>query len=141
MRVVPDISADADNNTGMLVGLTQRDIDGVARFHETRFGGTSLSSPLIAGIQAVAQQAKGRPIGFANPQLYARYGTSAYRDIVDTRISLARNDYSNRQDPNSLVIKHLHSTGINGVLAATPGYDNITGLGSPSNAYLSSYHR
>jgi subtilase family serine protease len=139
MRVVPDISALADSSTGMKVGFTQLDVDGVARFHETRLGGTSLSSPLIAGIQALAQQAQGAPIGFANPQLYARYGTAAYRDIVDTQYSLARNDYTNPQDPNSPIVKRLYSTGINGALTATTGYDNVTGLGVPGVKYAESY--
>ncbi len=139
MRVVPDVSAVGDSSTGMLVGYTQLDVDGIARFHQTRLGGTSLSCPLVAGIQALAQQKLGSPIGFANPQLYARAGGSAFRDIVDIPASVARNDYSNPQDPSSSLLKRLYSTGVNGALAATPGYDNITGLGVPSSSYAGTY--
>src|SRR5581483_5734873 len=52
-RVIPDVSAVGDPNTGMLVGQTQRFSDGTY-YGEYRIGGTSLSSPLMAGIMAVA---------------------------------------------------------------------------------------
>jgi subtilase family serine protease len=142
MRVVPDISAVADSSTGMKVGFSQLDVDGVARFHETRLGGTSLSSPLIAGIQALAQQAQGSPIGFANGRLYAKYGTGVYRDIVDTAVSVARNDFTNPQDPNSAIVKRLYTAGSGtGALVAKPGYDNVTGIGVPGTSYVTSYRR
>jgi subtilase family serine protease len=140
MRVVPDISADADSSTGMKVGFTQLDVDGVARFHETRLGGTSLSCPLIVGIQALAQQAQGVPIGFANSQLYIRYGSPALRDIVDSQVSVARNDFSNPQDPNSAIIARLYTAGSGTTpLVGRPGYDNATGLGAPGDEYVRSY--
>src|SRR5581483_9461303 len=77
-RGVPDIGLDGDPTTGMLVGETQnfptRSRYGRAGVHygEYRIGGTSLSSPLFAGIQAVAQSTDGSGgrIGFANPQIY-----------------------------------------------------------------------
>jgi subtilase family serine protease len=52
-RAVPDVSLDGDPTTGMLVGETQAFPDGV-RYGEYRIGGTSLSSPLFAGVQALA---------------------------------------------------------------------------------------
>ncbi|GAB3883997.1 S53 family peptidase [Kibdelosporangium lantanae] len=140
MRVVPDISADADSSTGMKVGFTQLDVDGVARFHETRLGGTSLSCPLIVGIQALAQQAQGVPIGFANAQLYVRYGSPALRDIVDSQVSVARNDFSNPQDPSSSINARLYTAGSGTTpLKGVPGYDNATGLGVPGDEYVRSY--
>src|SRR5438067_869580 len=59
-RAVPDIAALGDPNTGYLVGETQTFPSGV-RYDEYRIGGTSLSSPLMAGIMALADQATGRP--------------------------------------------------------------------------------
>ena len=56
MRVVPDISAVGDPTTGMLVGQTQTFPDGSVRYSEYRIGGTSLSSPLAAGMLALAVQ-------------------------------------------------------------------------------------
>ena len=49
-RVVPDMSIVGDPNTGMLVGQTQKfpGKEGV-HYDEYRIGGTSLSSPLLAG--------------------------------------------------------------------------------------------
>lgn len=141
MRTVPDISADGDSSTGMLVGYTGLDKDGVARYHETKLGGTSLSSPLIVGIQALAQQAQGSPIGFANPQIYARYGSPAYLDISDTPVSVARNDLTNPNDPDSAPLKRLYTAGFSGPLAAFGGYDRLTGVGTPSAGYVSTYRR
>ena len=62
---------DADPTTGMLVGETQNfslpSTFGPAGVHygEYRIGGTSLASPLMAGVQAVAQQGATR--GSASP--------------------------------------------------------------------------
>jgi hypothetical protein len=50
-RVVPDISMDADPSTGLLIGETQEFSNG-AYYDEFRLGGTSLSSPLFAGVVA-----------------------------------------------------------------------------------------
>ena len=54
----------------MLVGETQAFPDGI-HYGEYRIGGTSLSSPLFAGVQALAAQAAGGRLGFANPTIYA----------------------------------------------------------------------
>ncbi|MCE0445332.1 S8 family serine peptidase [Streptomyces tricolor] len=51
-RVVPDIAAIADPNTGFLVGQTQTFPDGSQRYSEYRIGGTSLAAPVIAAVQA-----------------------------------------------------------------------------------------
>src|SRR5205085_10964633 len=80
-RAVPDIAAVGDPNTGYIVGETQTFPDGSVKYSEYRLGGTSLSSPLMAGIMALADQAKGSPHGFANPLLYARLaGSGAVHD-------------------------------------------------------------
>ncbi len=50
----------ADPNTGFLVGQSQSFPDGSIKYSEYRIGGTSLSSPLFAGVTAIADQ--GRPI-------------------------------------------------------------------------------
>ncbi|MFB9834899.1 S53 family peptidase [Actinoallomurus acaciae] len=146
MRVVPDVATDADNNTGMLVGETQLWKDGSPHYAETRWGGTSLSAPLFAGLQAIAQQAQGgAKIGFADPVLYARYGTSAYEDVTDTPkgtgtlLGVVRNDYTDPADTGSPVITRLFTFGEDGPLHATTGFDNATGLGAPSTKYVQSY--
>ncbi|MFC1409597.1 protease pro-enzyme activation domain-containing protein [Streptacidiphilus sp. N1-12] len=147
-RVVPDIAADADPTTGFLVGQTQTFPDGTVKYSEYRIGGTSLASPLIAGIQALAQQANGFPLGFANPAIYARYGSSAYHDVTDhpygknTTLADVRVDFVNGVDASNGLVTSLRTLGKDSSLAATRGYDNVTGVGSPAAGYLRSYqHR
>ncbi|MDQ2897086.1 MAG: S53 family peptidase, partial [Actinomycetota bacterium] len=82
LRVIPDISMDADAQTGMLVGLTQTFTGGVM-YSQYKLGGTSLASPLLAGVIADADQAAGKSLGFLNPTLYKAYATpGAFNDIV-----------------------------------------------------------
>jgi hypothetical protein len=75
----------------MLVGETQSfalasryGAPGV-HYGEYRIGGTSLASPLLAGIQAVAQQGAGARLGFANPLIYALESKSTARARSTTR--------------------------------------------------------
>ncbi len=70
MRVEPDISLDADPATGFLIGLTEAFPDGSAKYGTTRYGGTSLASPILAGIVADIDQAGGVAAGFLNPTVY-----------------------------------------------------------------------
>lgn len=148
MRTVPDISAVADPNTGFLVGQTQTQADGTAAYSEYRVGGTSLSSPVIAGVQALAQQAQGGvPIGFANPAIYQRYGTADLHDVTDhplgagQGIAVVRNDFVNLQNDADGISTTLRTMGKDTSLSATVGYDDVTGVGSPGKNYVSSYKR
>lgn len=71
-RGVPDVSLDADPNSGYKVvvsGTTQT------------IGGTSASTPAWQGIWARAQGAHGGALGFAGPVLYGE-PASAYNDIT-----------------------------------------------------------
>ena len=101
-RGVPDVSGDADPETGYAVR-----IDGT----DTVIGGTSAVAPLWAGLIARINAAKGAPVGFINPILYAAAasGASPCNDITQ---------------------------GNNGDFAATPGWDACTGLGSPNGAAI-----
>ena len=124
MRVEPDISAVADPNTGFLVGQTQTFPDGTAKYSEYRIGGTSLASPVIAGVQALAEQARGGvPIGFANPRIYDRYGTAAYHDVTDhplgqgQGIADVRVDFANAIDASAGTITSLRTLGEDSVAA------------------------
>jgi kumamolisin len=71
MRGVPDVSGDADPQTGYTVR-----IDGT----DTVIGGTSAVAPLWAALIARINAINGKPAGFLNPQLYAT--PSALRDIT-----------------------------------------------------------
>lgn len=147
-RVVPDIAAIADPNTGFLVGQTQSFPDGSQRYSEYRIGGTSLAAPVIAAVQSLAQQARGgRPLGFANPAIYARYGTKAYHDVTDTPLgagtglAVARVDYANTYDASEGMTTSVRTLGRDSSLTAVHGYDDVTGVGSPARGYVESYVR
>ncbi|WP_231748621.1 S53 family peptidase [Mycobacterium sp. M26] len=101
-RLTPDIAAVADPFTGVKIVFNQQVIVG---------GGTSLSAPIWAGLTALMNQflisRNGRLIGDLNPLLYhIAEGAPfpAFRDIT---------------------------LGGNAVAIAGPGYDLVTGLGTP----------
>jgi subtilase family serine protease len=141
-RMVPDIGLDADPTTGMLVGETQtfpaRGKD-VTMYDEYRLGGTSLASPLMAGVQALATQANDGRLGFANYDIYALYngGSSALRDITDAHGdgALARVDFVNGVDATNGYSYSVRTLDDDSSLQAGPGWDNVTGVGSPDAGY------
>lgn len=108
-RGVPDVAAIGDPNTGVKVYANGQWL--------TQLGGTSIGTPIWAGILALANQKAGRPLGYINPLLYA-IGTSnrASDDFRDITIG-----------NNSM---HLKGVNIQGY-SASSGWDPITGFGSP----------
>ncbi|MFK8908848.1 protease pro-enzyme activation domain-containing protein [Streptomyces sp. YS-3] len=144
MRTVPDIAAVADPNTGFLVGQTQTFPDKSVKYDEYRIGGTSLAAPVIAGVQALAQQARHFPIGFANPSIYARYGSPLYHDVTDhplgaRGLAVARVDFVNSVDASGGLATSVRTLGADSSLHAVRGYDDVTGVGTPSRGYVASY--
>jgi subtilase family serine protease len=115
-RGVPDVAADADPGTGMAIAISE----GGQRYVLQGAGGTSAAAPLWAGVIALADQYAGRPLGFVNPAVY-RIGASpayhhAFHDITTG---------SNTVNDAALGIT------ITGYSAA-PGWDPVTGWGSPN---------
>ncbi len=73
-RGVPDVSGDADPQTGYQVL-----VDGQSLV----FGGTSAVAPLWSGLIALMNQKLGKPLGFLQPVLYGLSSSSkAFRDIT-----------------------------------------------------------
>ncbi|BBC37023.1 Tat pathway signal sequence domain protein [Streptomyces graminofaciens] len=145
-RTVPDIAAIADPNTGFLIGQTQTLPSGGQAYDEYRIGGTSLAAPVVAGVQALAQEARGgHPLGFANPAIYARYGTHVFHDVTDdptgAGLAVARVDYVNGYDAADGVTTSVRTLGRDSSLRAVRGYDDVTGVGSPGKGYVESYRR
>jgi subtilase family serine protease len=149
MRVTPDVAALADPSTGILVGQTTLQPNGTTyAFSLSRIGGTSVASPVFAGIEADAQQAAGHALGFANPAIYQRYRTSAFHDVTDhpfgpqVQLYEVRNNYTDPDTKTGPLLTYLRALGINGegaaALHAVPGYDDATGVGSP-NYYIQSF--
>ncbi len=132
-RVVPDISAVGDPNTGFLVGQTQTFPDGVY-YDQYRLGGTSLSSPLLAGIMAVSDSLTHFHHGFVNPLAYqAASHTPAISDVKHVDAAVQRVDYANSVDAtNGLITSARTFDWPNLAIHTTGGYDNVTGLGSPN---------
>jgi subtilase family serine protease len=141
-RAVPDVSLDADPNTGFVEGITEdwsNPALGVSppddyHYGEYRIGGTSLSCPLFAGMMALSDQLARHPHGFANPALYAALGRGAFRDVKSPAAPVAevRNDYGNGTSGSTTTT--LRSFNQLNTLTARPGYDDVTGLGSPNGA-------
>ena len=136
-RAVPDVSANADPNTGYLIGETQTFPDGTVKYSEYRLGGTSLACPLVAGIMALADQSIGKPHGFANPVFYSHPG--AFTDVVSpaSTVAVVRTNYVNSIDASGGLSYVLRTANQTLSLQTTPGYDDVTGLGSPTAAILS----
>jgi subtilase family serine protease len=159
MRTTPDISMVGDPNTGFLVGQTQFFPDGgcpgggTVCYGEFRLGGTSLSSPLLAGVMALVDQQRANdgmaPLGFANPAIYAAYGQNngALHDVEGTTIGgyhwVIRNDFFNTLNANDTdpliapngIITSRRTLGYSGQFIQTgPGYDDMTGVGTPNGS-------
>jgi subtilase family serine protease len=134
MRAVPDIAMPGDPNTGFEVGETQVFPDGTY-WDQYRIGGTSLSSPLLAGVVAVANQLNHRPLGFINPLYYGLLGSSALHDVVAPKrpVAQVRTEYVNGVDDSQGLLFRLQTVDVqSSTLHDTPGYDDETGVGTPN---------
>ncbi len=114
VRNLPDVAAEAntDNyvcNLGVCDGF---------------WGGTSFAAPRWAGFLALANQqqvAAGQPtLGFINPAIYAMGQSSSYGSVLHD-ITTGNNDVT---------------AGVLGGFNAVPGYDLVTGWGSPNGQKL-----
>ena len=154
-RAVPDIGLVGDPTTGMLVGETQSfalaSVFGPAgiQYGEFRLGGTSLSSPLLAGIQAVAQGSE--RIGFANPRIYHMAKQAArssagkkghadpgpFYDVTPQGdAGNVRSDYVNTINADDGHIYSVRTFDDDSSLATGPGWDPVTGVGAPTARYI-----
>ena len=107
-RTNPDVAADADPNTGVAI-YDPYDFGTATPWAE--IGGTSLATPLWAGMAAVADQ--GRVAGGGTPLGSTAMLTDLYQ--------------LDQLDPGDF---HDVTQGYNGYNAG-PGYDLVTGLGTP----------
>jgi subtilase family serine protease len=117
-RGVPDVAADASPATGMALVLAT----GGANYTIRNSGGTSASAPLWAGLIALADQYAGRHLGFVNAGIY-RIGRSAEYHKAFHDVTTGDNTVS--FPPETI-------TGYR----ASPGWDPVTGWGSPDAAVL-----
>jgi len=105
-RLVPDVSAIADPNTGVYIV-----VNGAVQ----QVGGTSLSSPVWAAFCALINQARANvnlaPVGLLGPKLYPLTVSSNFRDITSGSNSIG--------------------AASNGNYVTGAGYDMVTGIGVP----------
>ncbi len=141
-RAVPDISMDADPTTGMLVGETQsfgaQTVWGQGtKYGEYRIGGTSLASPLMAGLAADAQQGRGR-IGFANPLVYGLAGhKSPLFDVTPQGDpGNVRVNYVNGLNADNGTKTTVRTFDTDASLTTGRGWDDVSGVGSPTAAFI-----
>ena len=135
-RGVPDVAALGDPQTGLLVGQTQTFPDG-AYYDEYRIGGTSLSSPIFAGLMALAQQKADKKFGFANPLFYAN--ADAFTDITSVKTAVARRNFVNgidAADGTADKIRTFDDYSGSPTQSTGPGWDNVTGLGVPNGIFV-----
>jgi subtilase family serine protease len=134
-RGVPDVAMDADPTTGMLVGETQTFPDGVY-YDQYRIGGTSLASPLFAGMTALAFQHAGGGVGLLNPTIYSH--ASAFTDVTGSGPDAGnvRVDYANGTDASGGLLYSVRTFNQDSSLGVGTGWDNVTGLGSPNAGWL-----
>jgi subtilase family serine protease len=116
-RGVPDVAADAAGSTGMTLAVTAGGND---YFYPG--GGTSAATPLWAALIALADQYSGRHLGFVNLAIY-RIGHSAsyhhaFHDVTTGNSTVTF--------PEGTVTGY----------AASPGWDPVTGWGSPNAQVL-----
>ncbi len=106
-RTIPDVAADANPYTGFVI---------YALGQEVVIGGTSVATPLWAGIIADIDGYLGHPLGLVNPLLYEIYQNSTlYHEAF-----------------------HSINLGYNGYYYANGSYNLVTGLGSPNAGMLAS---
>jgi subtilase family serine protease len=157
-RVTPDVAMVGDPYTGFLFGETflmasppTADPGCVAltvprEYCEGSIGGTSLASPLFAGVLALVNEARANvgssAVGFVNPALYSLErsdSSGVYAAINDvnkpTTPTAVLRGYAD--DLNKLRVVTMNSSphplteGADTTLRTTPGYDNVTGVGTP----------
>ena len=154
-RDLPDVSLfasagypDGINGSAYLICLSSASPEGTCNYTNPDYiiyqeiGGTSASSPAMAGIMALVLQTTGSPQGLANPVLYA---LAAKETLADCNSRTVANGSScifydttfgtNEQvcetgSPNCVTKTSGDAYGIVSGYSTTKGYDLATGLGS-----------
>jgi subtilase family serine protease len=140
-RALPDVSMLADPETGMNIWITDQSVGDTAPEQE-QFGGTSLASPLFAGIMADVDQARAGvgdgPAGLASQYLY-NLPSGAVRDVLPPTFGTTNPSTAAGLDSRSLFYGSFFSGSLFNVgfnadssLDTAPGWDDVTGGGTPN---------
>jgi subtilase family serine protease len=117
-------------------------VPGPEKFYISRIGGTSVASPIFAGIEADAQQAAGFPLGFANPAIYGldAWSPGAFHTITDnpggTTAYEIRSNYTDPYNETLPLVTYLRTLGADGFTGSNVTFPAIPagalGAGSPA---------
>lgn len=113
-RCIPDLAANADWNASPYLLV----VDGASQGN----GGTSAASPLMASLVARMNAALGKRLGYLTPRLYQSVAGANGQTVG----SAGCNDITKGSN------KTAHAGGYN----AGPGYDAVSGWGTPNGAKL-----
>jgi hypothetical protein len=147
-RDLPDVSFFASNGFLGSAYLVCVSANGTCSYSTTseptsqEVGGTSASSPAMAGVMALINQKAGSAQGNPNSEFYALAAKQTYANCTTESVTNSSSCYFNDIDtstiavpctsgsPNCTVSHSGDSVGILSGWAATTGYDLATGLGS-----------
>jgi subtilase family serine protease len=162
-RLLPDISWLADPFTGGVIAITEAGQYPPVIYEA--YGGTSLATPMFSGLWAIANQEAGEPLGQAAPYLY----TMPKNTITDVLPWHNLTNVNGTVKESATQSTFYHSYDIAGVpqgtqffsafwdypfaddttfvltfgtdssLTVTPGWDNVTGLGTPNCKAFADY--
>jgi subtilase family serine protease len=153
-RGVPDIAHVADPYTGVEIIYSY---SSPGTYHVTAIGGTSVACPVFSGIWAITNQAAGVALGQAAPYVY-HMPAGAITDIqqVGSPTNVAGSTFSGGPPtyyspaalasplgPNTTFVSALYHSpssarwydlvfGNDSSLTTGPGWDNVTGMGTPN---------
>ena len=116
-RGVPDVSADASDHVNLGIVLRNGGRDMIRNG-----GGTSASAPIWAALIALADQYAGRHLGFVNPAVYQIARGPRYRQAFH---DITTGDNTAEFPPKTIA-----------GYRAKPGWDPVTGWGSPDAQVL-----
>jgi subtilase family serine protease len=159
-RQQPDVAFDADPFTGVEIVITPDSVAGDPQYVEV-IGGTSLATPLFSGTWALVAQKAGGNLGNAAPLLYAANaanpgvmtdvqpvssGANAHGTIFYSGIPTSYSQwqlaapYQNSEYFWESIWNagggyyYTLTFGTDSSLYTAPGWDNVTGIGTPNGA-------
>jgi len=162
-RLLPDISWLADPFTGGIIAITENFVSPPLEWEV--YGGTSLACPMFSALWAIANQEAGVPLGQAARHLYSM-PAGTITDVLPENSSsnvtatIQEGTTTNYYTAAELVAPlenttkfysalwnipleqdtaYVISFGTDSGLTVTPGWDDVTGLGTPNGKAFADY--
>ena len=89
---------------------------------------------------ALASQHAGGRLGLLNPTLYRQAGTNVFTDIKGepSDAGNVRVDFANSENAKEGLVYSVRTFNQDSSLKTGPGWDNVSGIGSPNARWLTS---